>query len=178
MSLTNQQLADKLDLVATGFQTFVDEIRAFMTTPIDGGPNSDGYVQISDAVITDLIPGLMKLKNEMLRGIDAAQDISLFVQGLMGNSEVLHIYTHRGATTTMDIANSAAKCETAPTATKVVSILKNGSAWATVTFTAGQTTGVIACASPTITTGDVLKWVAPATQDPTFSNFFMTLAGA
>lgn len=149
-----------------------------MTTPIDGGPNSDGYVQISDAVITDLIPGLMKLKNEMLRGIDAAQDISLFVQGLMGNSEVLHIYTHRGATTTMDIANSAAKCETAPTATKVVSILKNGSAWATISFTGGQTTGVITCASPEITTGDVLKWVAPATQDSTFSNFFMTLAGA
>ncbi len=74
---------------------------------------------------------------------------------------------------------SAASCGLPPTSTVVCTVKKNGTAFGTVTFTAGSTIGTFAAASATqLTMGDVLTVTTPVTADATFGDVQITLAAA
>lgn len=68
MALSNLELAEKLNTVADGWLDFIAQARALLTTPVDGGPNSDGHVVISDGVINENVPGWKLLSQLMQKG--------------------------------------------------------------------------------------------------------------
>ena len=75
------------------------------------------------------------------------------------------------------MTDSIANADSAATATAVFSLTKNGAQFGSITFNAGQTTGVISC--PALTTfveGDIFEVLAPATQDVGLANVRMSLA--
>lgn len=177
MSLTNQQLADKLSDVADGWKLFVNMVRAFVTTDVTGGPNNDGYVEITDEVISELIPGLKLLQSQMQKGDSAATDLAFsFPGGAIGGGELLQIYAHGGDDMTFDFTRSVGVCDAGLAAPAIVSLTKNGVAWGTVTF---STAGAVAFSfsSNTLTHGQVVRVYGPATYIPTFVNPAFTLAG-
>jgi hypothetical protein len=177
--LSNAQLADKLQDVADGWQTFVNQFRAWLTTPFNGGANSDGMVPATDQLnFTDDIPSLDKLKYIMNRGYSAANDIVFdFSGGVVSVNELLATYTHAGEATSIDVAQSVGTRDAGLASNVVLSITKNGSAWGTVTFTtAGAVTFSIA--DPSLAHGDVLRVFGPATYVASFLNPSFTLAGS
>jgi hypothetical protein len=76
------------------------------------------------------------------------------------------------------LVGSAVKSGSAATAQVVLSVTKNDVQVGTLTIAAAGTTATPAAASQTaFVAGDVLEVVAPATQDATFSDPLVTLAG-
>lgn len=90
---------------------------------------------------------------------------------------ILKVFPY-GVTFYAGLVNSQAGAEVAATASAVFSIKKNNTQFATLTFGAGQTTGVFACAADvTFGAGDVLKITAPSPRDATLSGVAATLIG-
>lgn len=77
------------------------------------------------------------------------------------------------------LPQSYASAEVAPTSNAVYSITKNGVQFATVTFSAGNSVGTIACPSTTsFSLGDALRIIAPNPRDDTLSGVAVTLIGS
>lgn len=77
------------------------------------------------------------------------------------------------------LTGSRAKAGTVPTADAALLLRKNGSQFGTVTFPAGQATGVFAAAGATIfVAGDVLSIIAPSPRDATLAGLAMTISGS
>lgn len=76
----------------------------------------------------------------------------------------------RPAVFAISMPGSKAVAGTAATASTVLSIKKNGTQFATITFAASGTTGTFACAAQTsFAAGDLLTIVAPASPDATLA---------
>lgn len=74
---------------------------------------------------------------------------------------------------------SRAYLNTAATASTTVTIKKNGTAKATVTFAAGSKLGVFTCAAAwEVQPGDKIEFVAPASADATADGVAITLMGS
>ena len=73
---------------------------------------------------------------------------------------------------------SVAICDVAPTAAVSFTLEKNGASIGTVNFAISATTGTFSTTATTFTSGDVLKAIAPALTDNTFSGLSLTLAGS
>lgn len=106
------------------------------------------------------------------------QDISVAFAGPVGISELLGVYLASGH---FAISPSACRAyaEGAPGSSKVVEITKNNLAWATVTWSTGQSNGVFSFvdAEPDLEPGDTLRFIAPANFSPEFRDLFLTLKG-
>jgi hypothetical protein len=76
------------------------------------------------------------------------------------------------------LTDSAARADTAATASTVFSICKNNTQFATLTFAPGATVGVFACATQTaFAAGDKLSIIAPNPRDATLGDISITLTG-
>lgn len=76
-----------------------------------------------------------------------------------------------------NMAGSLSKSEIASTNSAVLSIQKNGTQFATITFDAAGTTGTFAGVATSFVVGDVLTVVAPTPQDATLSSIWFNLIG-
>lgn len=173
------------------FDAREDEMRAWWAGTINGGYNADGsasdgiaphggYYPMTNSVgATIYFPCIALLRSVMLKGDtgnNASQDVALDVVGTFGPGEYVGGFIAASATT-YNPAGSFAKCKVAPTSQFVVSITKNGTQIGTVTFAAGQLNGVVAMTTTTVASGDLIEFWAPASADPTFTHFILTLRG-
>lgn len=76
------------------------------------------------------------------------------------------------------LAESRGDADAAATVSSVFSLKKNGTQFATATFSATNDTAIFACASDTaFAAGDVLTIIAPNPRDATLSNIALTVVG-
>lgn len=150
----------------------------WLTVPKDGGVNSDGMVTFTTIDgATFQYPSFQKIVSDLTKGDDARQDFAIFFGGNFGAGEVLGAYT-AVADAEYDPSLSYAKSKGAPTSEAVITILKDGDPWGTVTFAVGSTVGVISVPDPTQARGEEIEFVAPPVHDPFFTNVSISFAGA
>lgn len=106
-------------------------------------------------------------------------DVGGFSPDKPGSGEnILSWLMPRTVTFAAGLADSIAKCGTAPTADAVFSINKNGTPFGTITIIAGQTAGTFASVSGAMfARGDVLDVVGPSPRDFTLADMRVTLFG-
>lgn len=76
------------------------------------------------------------------------------------------------------LAESRGDADAAATVSSVFSLKKNGTQFATATFSATNDTAIFACASDTaFAAGDVLTIIAPNPRDATLANIALTIVG-
>jgi hypothetical protein len=95
-----------------------------------------------------------------------------------GDAEVVLKGYPKGVTFPIGLSDSYAGAEVASTGTAVYSVKKNGVEFATVTFSAGDPVGVIACPVATsFVEGDKLSMTAPTPRDATLSGVAINIVG-
>lgn len=95
------------------------------------------------------------------------------------NATVFYFVANRSFTIPGTMLNSIAKAGTASTGTAVLSIRKNGTPFATVTFSAGNTTGTVAGnTNMNFVAGDVITITNQTTADATLANIGITIAAS
>lgn len=105
-------------------------------------------------------------------------DLASFDTDRPATGELLVKIYPLGVTFPAGLTESQAGAEVAASADAVFSITKNGVEFATLTFPAGNSTGVFACVSDTtFEDGDVLRVIAPTPRDATLSGVAATLVG-
>lgn len=105
-------------------------------------------------------------------------DLASFDTDRPATGELLVKIYPLGVTFPANLEDSQAGAEVAATSEAVFSITKNGVEFATLTFPAGNSTGVFACATDTtFESGDVLRVIAPTPRDATLSGVAATLVG-
>lgn len=77
----------------------------------------------------------------------------------------------------VNMVDSFAVVDIAPTATTVFSLSKNGVQFAIITFDVGTTIGVFAGASTSFSVGDVFAVTAPGVVDATLKGVWISLKG-
>lgn len=110
---------------------------------------------------------------------DSPAAISFFAGGVLTDAQLIAVLL---PTVMVDLpaglAGSRATVQVAPTATTVISVRKNGSEVATITFSAGVTVGTLAAASAiSLLASDELSFVGPATADATLNGLAVSLLG-
>lgn len=100
--------------------------------------------------------------------------LAAFVQGVLVSSEVVAIVNIPVAST-LSPASCIATTRVAATLTKVLTIMLGVVQIGTITFTSGQTTGVVAIPSPVLAAGSQLSIVGPASADVTLADIALTL---
>jgi hypothetical protein len=106
-------------------------------------------------------------------------DIAQFINGKPLASEILvKVIFPRAVSFPANFTNSYAKCVVAPTASTVLTILKNGISVGTLTFAASATTGTFATSALSFSAADLMIIQAPASVDATFADFACMLTGA
>jgi hypothetical protein len=106
--------------------------------------------------------------------------IGLFWSGTPDNNQMMamHVLTSIQAEFAAGMPGSKARCRVAPGAQQVFSIKVNGTEKATVTFGAGQVTGVFAAGADfNCVENDYLTIVAPASVDASIEDISITLKG-
>lgn len=106
-------------------------------------------------------------------------DIAIWASDRPDSGEtLLRLLMPTTVTFSAGMAQSQANALTAGTASAVFSLQQNGTEFATVTFTAGDTDGSFACASDTVfNSGDILTIVTPNPRDATLANISLTITG-
>jgi hypothetical protein len=102
--------------------------------------------------------------------------IMVYAQGQLAAEELLVRYI-MADTLVFESGSSYASALVAATAETVISVQKNGTQFATITFEAGSTEGVVVGAT-TFAAEDVLTIVAPASADATLASISITLAAS
>lgn len=107
-------------------------------------------------------------------------ELSFYAEAALSDSEVIYGYV---ATQSFDfpagLTGSYVKAGTAATASTVLSIKQNGTEIGTATFAAAGTTATLAMASLTsISPGDIITVVGPATHDTTLAGVYGSLLGS
>jgi hypothetical protein len=105
--------------------------------------------------------------------------VGVFIPGTLSNGQIcLYLPMDRPIIFPANAPNSVADAKTAATASSVFSVKQNGNQFATVTFSAGGTTGAFVQASDAVfAIGDILEIDGPATADATLANVGITLQG-
>ncbi len=105
-------------------------------------------------------------------------DIYYFDTDRPASGELVNKCFPIGVTFPIGVAQSYASAEVAATGTAVYAFRKNGSQFATLTFSPGQTVGVFSCPVATsFAHGDVLTQYAPVFRDDTLSGIASNLIG-
>lgn len=109
-----------------------------------------------------------------------AYETAAFIAGKPGTSEIVgYLVASRAFTLPASLTGSYAKANTAATAQTDIDIQKNGSSIGTIRFAAAGSTASFIFASPaSFAAGDILKLVAPVSQDATLSDIGITLVGS
>jgi hypothetical protein len=107
-------------------------------------------------------------------------DMAFFVGGTADTVDIqVGAFLVTRAVTVSATAGHLAKCETAPDATVVYPIRKNGTNVGTATFTNGNTTGtVVINANFSLAAGDILQLYAPSTTNAVIENVVVTIVGS
>ena len=110
--------------------------------------------------------------------LTSAYDIIGGMSGAFTSNQIIQkIPNTRSLSFVANLTGSVAIVDVAPTADAVFSLQKNGTQFATITFSAATTTGVFAGVLTTFVSGDILSIVAPSTVDSTLSGVWFTLSG-
>lgn len=106
-------------------------------------------------------------------------DMLIAIEGKPGASEVLYKFVApRALELPSSFSGSQFNADTAATSAATISITKNGAAFGTATVVASATTAAFSSAGTTFAAGDILRVVAPATQDATLADFALVLKGS
>jgi hypothetical protein len=105
-------------------------------------------------------------------------DIVLYFQYLLDGGEVLYEYVPSLAQMLLP-ANSIASVPAYSTSTydQTINLLVNNTNIGTLSFAAGNTTGVFSFANTTLNAGDLFQLINQPAQDPSFGNVRVTIAG-
>ena len=106
-------------------------------------------------------------------------DVTNFINGtLLSNETVMRVVAARSFAIPANFAGSIAVATTAPAASSVFAVRKNGVQIASIAYSAGSTSGVFS-STPQITfnVGDQLSVTAPSTPDTTLASIAITIAG-
>jgi hypothetical protein len=185
MTITLTDLATRLDKSTNDMNTFTNQFRAWSTGTATGGTGVSGtgvggYYPFTDNTgTTQYLPCPAYLVSVIAvgaTGANASQDFALECVGPLGPSEKIGGFIAPIAMT-YNPSGSYAKCGVAPTGSYTVVIKKNGSAWGTIVYSAGSTTGAVTIGTPTVAAGDLIEYFAPSSADATFTDFIHTLRG-
>jgi hypothetical protein len=108
-------------------------------------------------------------------------DIAIFLPGVPDSSEeIMRFVLPRDVLFEDDFAGSQANAGVAATGSTVLNVQVDGVTVGTITFAAAGTTGTFATSAGelTVSAGEVLSIVAPATADATLADISITLKGA
>lgn len=107
-------------------------------------------------------------------------DIAVYVPGTFTSGMVCsEINSVRSFSLPTGLAGSIATLDVATTADSVFSITKNGAEIGTISFAAGNTTGILAMASTaSFNRGDTFKVLAPLSPDATAAGISLSLLGS
>lgn len=130
------------------------------------------YVRVKDDTKPDYSPW-----KRLAYVDDVPYDLAACHTGKLANSSIICRYVAcRDFRFAAGMAGSVAVTAGVGASNVVMSIRKNGTEFATVTFAAGATKGTYACPADTaFTSGDVLTIVGPASADSSFSDSAYTL---
>jgi hypothetical protein len=131
----------------------------------------DGSADVISATGVDVVS-----PDQGPQGIPARQDVVLFLQGGLNANELLARIECAGAA--VYGPNSLASAGLASMGTAVITVTRNGQAFAAITFAASATGTVAFLGSGAVIAGDVLAFTAPASPDATLANVSITLASA
>ena len=146
---------------SSGYATFT----GLTDTPANYTDASEKYVRVNTAA-------------DALEYVEAPYDIAVFFPDKPGGSEVIFRMPFvRDVDFAAAFASSQAKAGIAATAEAIFSLEKNGSQIGTMTFAISGTTATFAGAGGSLTAGDILTVVAPASQDATLAAIGFTLKG-
>lgn len=167
-------------------ETWIVQFRNWIAGTEDGGVGEDGTGTGGYYPIIDRNGALVYLPSPALLvqviaqgdpGQNARHNLGFYAAYNYGPSEVIAAYIAPDAET-YDVSKCRAKAVGAvSTGSAVVTILKNGVSWGTITFTGGNANGVFSIPAPSHAAGDVLTFVAPVTADATLAGIAITLAG-
>lgn len=170
---------------------FVGDVSAWLASLVgaDGDDGLSAYqIALNNGFSGDEASWLLSLKGDPgIDGLDGADgvdgntiyDIALFIGGTVKASEVIfRLKAVREFILPASLTGSFGTAITASTGTAIFSIKKNGTEFATLTFTSSSTGVFSAGSSTTIAVGDVLEIVGPGTQDTTLSDISMNLKGS
>lgn len=90
---------------------------------------------------------------------------------------VLLLPIERSVRFAVNLAPSLASCGVNATSSSVYSVKKNGTQFATITFTSSGASGTISSSGTVFVAGDILTIVAPASPDATLANVGILLSG-
>jgi len=142
----------------------------FKTLSGTGVTVADGEKKLifSDGVNIQFAAGLQSLEYPV--------DIFHFNPGVTTNSQLVFLYPITRMTEfPVNLSGSQCLANTAATASTVFSLKKNGTEFATITFAiAGTVATFVAASATTLSPGDYISLVAPATADATLADIGFT----
>lgn len=111
-----------------------------------------------------------------LQSLEYPVDIYYFEPGVTTNSQLVFLYPiTRQTEFPVNLSGSKVIANTAATASTVFSLTKNGTQFTTITFAAAGTVATfVAASATTLSPGDYLTLVAPATADTTLADIGFT----
>lgn len=128
-------------------------------------------------VVVTGTPERPQLTMNLPRGRNARNSVSISATYGLEPLEILGFWVAE-QDTTFSPALSRARAKVAPANAYTITILKNGTAWGTISWAANSTTATVTIAAPSVSAGDLLEFVAAATPDPNLAHVAVTLAGA
>jgi hypothetical protein len=145
-----------------------------------GVTNGDLNIDINSGDVYSWNYGAQTWGTPVMNLVNGQVTFAAWVSGNPAPSQKLISFEAINAVVLSNAASSVvASCGTAPTATAVFSLTKNGTQFGTVTFSAGVTSGVYsASSSTTFNDGDIFEVLAPASQDATLASVRITAVAA
>lgn len=160
----NSQLHIAWNNMGNGYSLIFKTLSGTGITVADG----EKKLVFSDGTNVQFVAGLQSLEYPV--------DIFYFEAGTTTNSQLVFLYPiTRQTEFPVNLSGSKVIANTAATASTVLSLTKNGTQFATITFAAAGTIATfVAAAATTLSPGDYLTLVAPATADTTLANIGFT----
>jgi len=160
----NQQLHIAWNSMGNGYSLVFKTLSGTGVTIADG----EKKLIFSDGTNIQFIAGLQTLEYPV--------DIFYFEPGVTTNSQLVFVYPiTRQTEFPVDLSGSQVIANTAATASTVFSLKKNGTQFATITFAASGTVATfVAASSTTLSPGDYLTLVAPASADASLADIGFT----
>lgn len=144
---------------------------------VAGVGEGDQYLNVSNGDLYSWDIANMTWGDPVGTLINGAYQFPIWIAGKPLNSEIL--YSFEAPTPFVfeqGMTDSVASATSGATADAVVSLQKNGVEFATITYAAGSSVGVYACAAiVAFDTADVFDVIAPAVSDATLANMRMTI---
>lgn len=154
---------------------------SFYTNNASVGTATNGSVVTAPAIDTGGSPTSFYKDAGVLTSLQEANfTVAVSVGGsTLSSNEWLGAYTFDFVGTfAANLQGSQANAGATSTGTAVIALLRNGTQFATLTFTSGQSAGTFLGPQTTFQVGDVLELIAPSTIDPTLAHLAISLIGS